>query len=87
MKISHMIISLCQSGISSDGLKCWNNQQHGIYIIKSDPQHCLDNFFFSSYWSGDERFIYTGIYKNKYIYSTIVCYEILEALIPIRLYA
>lgn len=46
MKISHMIISLCQSGISSDGLKCWNNQQHGIYIIKSDPQHCLDNFFF-----------------------------------------
>lgn len=87
MKISHMIISLCQSGISSDGLKCWNNQQHGIYIIKSDPQHCLDNFF-SSYWSGDERFIYTaGIYKNKYIYSTIVCYEILEALIPIRLYA
>lgn len=87
MKISHMIISLCQSGISSDGLKCWNNQQHGIYIIKSDPQHCLDNFFSSSYWSGDERFIYTGIYKNKYIYSTIVCYEILEALIPIRLYA
>lgn len=87
MKISHMIISLCQSGISSDGLKCWNNQQHGIYIIKSDPQHCLDKFFFSSYWSGDERFIYTGIYKNKYIYSTIVCYEILEALIPIRRYA
>lgn len=87
MKISHMIISLCQSGISSDGLKCWNNQQHGIYIIKSDPQHCLDNFFFLSYWSGDERFIYTSIYKNKYIYSTIVCYEILEALIPIRRYA
>lgn len=66
MKISHMIISLCQSGISSDGLKCWNNQQHGIYIIKSDPQHCLDNFFF--HHIGE---VMKGLYIPVYIKTNI----------------
>lgn len=66
MKISHMIISLCQSGISSDGLKCWNNQQHGIYIIKSDPQYCLEKFFF--HYIG---VVMKGLYIPVYIKTNI----------------